>query len=140
MDRELHHSAATVVVVDHSAAAISHYRASLRLLPVKLVGFRDSDEALGYLRDHRPALVLVDLVMPEKDGISLLRELRDLPHHQNTPVVVVTSKDYAQDRAAARALGVAEFLPKPLRGRDIRSMVARHAGLATTPAGTGPPG
>jgi CheY-like chemotaxis protein len=118
-----------VVVVDDSAAAVSHYQASARGLEVELRAFRSADAAIGYLRDHHPDLVFLDIVMPEKDGLTLLKELRALPSHRDTPVIVVTSKDYAQDRAVARELGAQEFLLKPLRSREVRALIARYTGV-----------
>lgn len=117
-----------VVVVDDSAAAISQYEASVRSLHVDLQAFRSADEAYAYLRDKHPDLVFLDIVMPEKDGLTLLKELRALPAHRETPVIVVTSKDYAQDRNVARDLGAREFLLKPLRSREIRALIEQYTG------------
>ena len=91
-----------VVVVDDSAAAISQYEASVRSLEVDIQAFRSADDAYAYLRENPADLLFLDIVMPEKDGFTLLRELRALPGQPELPVVVVTSKDYAQDRALAR--------------------------------------
>jgi CheY-like chemotaxis protein len=117
-----------VVVVDDSAAAISQYEASVRSLHVDLQSFRSADEAYVYLHDSHPDLVFLDIVMPEKDGLTLLKELRALPAHRETPVIVVTSKDYAQDRNVARDLGAREFLLKPLRSREIRALIEQYTG------------
>jgi CheY-like chemotaxis protein len=128
-----------VVVVDGSTAAISHYQASVRGLSVELRAFRTADEAIGYLHQHHPALVFLDIVMPDKDGLTLLKELRSLPGHRDTAVIVVTSKDYAQDRSVARELGAAEFLLKPLRSREVRTLIARYTDGSTAGADdTGP--
>ena len=135
MDLRVSSSLPTVVVVDGSAAALSHYQASTRGIAIELRGFRSADTAMAYLRDHAPALVVLEIAMAEKDGLTLLKELRALPGHQHTPVVVVTSKDYAQDRAVARKLGIQDFLLKPLRSREIRAIVTRYTG-AEAPAAT----
>lgn len=117
-----------VVVVDDSAAAISQYEASVRNLEVDIQSFRCADDAYAYLRENPADLLFLDIVTPQKDGFTLLRELRTLPEHSEIPVVVVTSKDYAQDRALARELGAREFLLKPLRSREIRSLIERYTG------------
>lgn len=120
-----------IVVVDDHAAAISHYRASARELPVELQAFRSPDEALDYLREHRPTAIVLDIIVPGRDGLALLKEVRGLPTQKDTPIIVVTSKHYAQDRAAARELGAVEFFLKPLRPREIRALIARYAGVGT---------
>ena len=122
-----------VVVVDDSAAAISQYEASVRSLEVDIQAFRSADDAYAYLRENPADLLFLDIVMPKKDGFTLLRELRALPEQPEIPVVVVTSKDYAQDRALARDLGAREFLLKPLRSREIRSLIERHTGAQLRP-------
>lgn len=118
----------TVVVVDDSATAISLYRISVAGLDVDLHAFQSADEAIGFLDQNQSDLLVLDIVMPEKDGLTMLKELRSLPVHSNTPVIMVTSKDYHQDRAIARKLGVIEFVLKPLSSREIRDLISRHTG------------
>lgn len=122
----------TVVVVDDSATAISLYRMSAAELAVDLHAFQSADEAIVYLNANQPDLLFLDIVMPEKDGLTMLKELRALPTHSNTPVIMVTSKDYHQDRAIARGLGALDFLLKPLSAREIRELICQHTGAETT--------
>ena len=128
----------TIVVVDDSATAISLYRMSAADLDVDLHAFQTADEAIGYLNGNQPDLLFLDIVMPEKDGLTMLKELRALPEHNDTQVIMVTSKDYHQDRAIARNLCVLDFLLKPLSTREIRELIRRHTGAearARTSAG-----
>ena len=62
-------------------------------------------------------------LMRETDGLSLLRKVRELPHHATTPVVVMSTKDYDQDRAMAKQLGALEYLIKPVRSQVIREVI-----------------
>lgn len=118
----------TVVVVDDSTTATSLYHLSVADLVVDLRTFHTAREAISHLMATQPSLVFLDIVMPEKDGITLLKELRSHPNHGGTPVIMVTSKDYDQDRAVARELGVLEFLLKPLRPREIRELIKKYTG------------
>ena len=70
--------------------------------------------------------------MREIDGLSLLRRMRALDRHEKTPVVVMTSKDYAQDRNLAKQLGALEYLVKPLRSQEIREVIQRLTGARAT--------
>lgn len=119
----------TIVVVDDSATSISLYQFSVEPLAVNFVGFQSPAEAFPYLEAHTPALLFLDIVMPEMDGLTLLQRLRGLPRHHDTPVIMVTSKDYAQDRNVAKQLGALDFLIKPLRFREIRELVAKYANI-----------
>lgn len=118
----------TIVAVDDSETAISLYRMSVENLGVKLETFLSADEAYAHLENNQPDLLILDIVMPEKDGITLLKDLRAMPIHHQTPVIVVTSKDYAQDRIVSKELDALEFLLKPLRPREIRELIKRYTG------------
>lgn len=115
-----------IVVVDDSPTSISLYELSTGPLDVNLRSFQSATESLVYLQDHGADLVFLDVLMREKDGLTLLKKLRGMKRHQNTAVVMVTSKDYHQDRAIARQLGVREYLVKPLRSQEIREIICKY--------------
>jgi CheY-like chemotaxis protein len=121
----------TIVVVDDSATSISLYQFSVEPLDVNFVGFKSPLEALPYLQNHNPDLLFLDIVMPGMDGLTFLQKLRELPSHKETPVIMVTSKDYAQDRYVAKQLGALDFLIKPLRFQEIRDLVTKYTGITS---------
>ncbi len=116
----------TIVVVDDSATSISVYQFSIEKLAVNFIGFKSSEEALPYLQEHQPDLLFLDIIMPGMDGLTLLRHLRNIAHQKDTSVIMVTSKDYAQDRKIAKQLGAIDFLIKPLRFKEIRDLVCKY--------------
>lgn len=126
----------TIMVVDDSATSISLYQFSVEPLPVNFVGFTSPAEALPYLEQHQPDLVFLDIVMPGMDGLTFLQHLRGTPRHKETAVIMVTSKDYAQDRAIAKQLGALDFLIKPLRFKEIRELVCKHTHIPLPPPKT----
>jgi CheY-like chemotaxis protein len=119
----------TIVVVDDSATSISLYQFSVEPLAVNFIGFKSPAEALPYLQEHQPDLLFLDIIMPGMDGLTFLRRLRELTLQKDTPVIMVTSKDYAQDRYIAKQLGALDFLIKPLRFKEIRDIVCQYAGV-----------
>jgi CheY-like chemotaxis protein len=70
-----------------------------------------------------PALVLLDLHLPEVNGFDVLQWIRAHPLHSSLPVVVFTSSDRDEDRARARLLGANEFLTKPRSPLRLREFV-----------------
>ena len=64
--------------------------------------------------------------MRETDGLTLLRKMRELPRHEYTPVIVMSTKDYDQDRAMAKKLGALEYLVKPVRSQAIREVIEKY--------------
>ena len=77
-------------------------------------------EALAMLRaastgnGPRPGLILLDLSMPDRGGLEILRELKSDPDLRAIPVIVVTASQHARDRRCAYELGAAGYVVKPI--------------------------
>ena len=119
-----------IVVVDDSPTSISLYERSTQGLDVELRAFRSPIDSLLYFSDGSADLVFIDIIMREMDGLTWLKKVRELPQHGATPIVVVTSKDYAQDRSTAKQLGALDYLVKPLRSQEIREIICVQTGAA----------
>ena len=118
-----------IMVIDDSLTSISLYKHSLNDLLIKFVSFRSPLVALDYLKQHTPDLIFLDIVMPMMDGLTLLKRLRQLPQHKKTVVIIVTSKDYDQDRVIAKHQGAADFMIKPLRFQEIRDVAVKYISI-----------
>ena len=119
-----------VVLVDDAAAVRSFFMRATANLPVKLLTFSSAAQAMPLLCEQRPDLLFLDIIMPDKDGLTFLQELRGLTLHRETAVVIISSKDYAQDRQTAVELGVKEFLPKPMTVQVIQEKIALYTGAS----------
>lgn len=84
-----------------------------------------ADEAWDLLQQHRPDLLILDLRMAPTDGISLLKSLRD--KGSDTPVLVLTMSEAAEDLAAALRLGVRGYLLKDMEPADVIDAIRRAA-------------
>ena len=115
-----------VVVVDDSPSVKSLFERSTAELGIQLKTFSSAAGSLAYLEDHAPDLLFLNIIMPDKDGLTFLRELREKSLHQQTPVIMISSKDYAQDRIAARELGAVDFMPKPMPMQAIADAVKSY--------------
>jgi DNA-binding response OmpR family regulator len=91
----------------------------------------DGDTALARMREAPPDLVLLDVMMPGRNGIDVLREMRADPRLRAVPVCVVSAWQSAKDVAAALEAGADRFLAKPFRVDELasiaRALVARRA-------------
>lgn len=90
----------------------------------EIVEARDGAEAIRLAREHRPDLVVLDMMMPEKSGIEVLTELRADPVLCATPVVMLTARAQAADRDAAAVGGADRYLAKPFSPFELAATVA----------------
>lgn len=86
------------------------------------------DPLLGVatLTQHRPDLILMDLVMPNASGYDLCNFLRKTPVFQNTPIVILTSQGSLVDRTRAKLAGATDFLTKPPDPQALLNLVRSH--------------
>jgi two-component system nitrate/nitrite response regulator NarL len=84
-----------------------------------------ADEAWPLLQEHRPDLLILDLRMAPTDGITLLKSLRD--KGSDTPVLVLTMSEAAEDLASALRLGVRGYLLKDMEPADVIESIRRAA-------------
>ena len=116
----------TVIVVDDNATVRKLFERSTENLAFDLFTYDSAHSAMEYLAENKPDLLFLDIIMPDKDGLTFLQELRKLPLHRDTPVIMISSKDYAQDRTIANELGALEFLTKPMPMRAITDIILKH--------------
>ena len=81
---------------------------------------------MDFLKENKPAILFMNIKMPGRDGLTFLKELRDLPLHKDTSVVMISSKDYAQDRSVAEKLGALDFITKPMPIQVITDVIQKY--------------
>lgn len=86
----------------------------------------NATEALQMMPQIKPDLILSDVMMPEMDGLSFVRHLRDHAAWQTIPIVVVSAKATAEDRRNALASGASDFLAKPFSSYDLEELIERN--------------
>jgi CheY-like chemotaxis protein len=111
--------ASTILICDDEVVLRELVRASLSERPFRLLEAGNGDEALDLARAHRPDLIVVDMMMPGRSGLELLGEVRADPNLAATPVVLLTARAQAADRAAAKAAGADGFVVKPFSPRAL---------------------
>lgn len=123
--------AGRVLVAEDVAANRLVVEAFLRRLGIGHDTVVDGRAAVARAMDaDRPALVLMDCNMPELDGIEATREIRRRERESGLarlPIVAMTARAFAEDRAACEAAGMDGFLSKPLRFDDVEELLSRFA-------------
>ncbi len=116
----------SVVVVDDNTTVLKLFKRATENLALDLHTFSSADASMEFLKENKPKILFLDIIMPEKDGLTFLQELRKLPLHRDTMVIMITSKDYAQDRTVANELGALEFLTKPMPLISITDIILKY--------------
>jgi len=90
-----------------------------------------SEQAFIAIREDRPQLILVDLVLPDVDGLALIRKLKAEPETRDIHLVAVTSHPERYPKAAALAAGCDAYFVKPIDTREISGELTAIANRST---------
>jgi len=123
----------TILVVDDKPQIQQLYRAMLRRGGYEVVGASNGLEALRAMENHFPDLVLLDMAMPEMDGVAFLQIVRQTPEWASVPVILITAFATEAKVELAHSLGAvdhfvkADFSVKELRRRIELHLAQRRA-------------
>ncbi len=139
----MHDMSRTIVHIDDDPAILDLVSASLSEPgSIEVISVRDGNKAVEVIGRRRPDLILCDIGLPERDGFSVVEELRRWPTSIDAPVIFVSAlADEAQiDRAFG--IGAADFIKKPFRPTELKARVLARLGAhsAAKSAGSGAPG
>jgi DNA-binding response OmpR family regulator len=118
-----------VLVADDDADIIRFVALNLRLEGFEVVVATDGQDALDKARDMRPSLIVLDTMMPRLDGYEVCARLRDEWPASQVPVIMLTAKSLAADRAMAFTAGADDWVTKPFDPADLVSKVKHHLRL-----------
>jgi putative two-component system response regulator len=118
-----------LLIVDDEVINLAILRAILAG-EYRLMLTRRGAEAIDLARSHAPALVLLDIQMPDMDGYAVCRALKADPRTEDIPVIFVTAMSDEGNEAVGFAAGAADYLTKPLCPEIVRARVRAHLSLA----------
>jgi len=119
-------STRSILVVDDSPSNLRLFTYLLALPGYEVVTAACAEEALRRLAQRAPDLIIMDLQLPDVDGLTLTRRLKDAPETKAIPIVAVTAFAMKGDEEKALAAGVDGYMSKPVDKRAFRALVARH--------------
>ena len=112
-----------VVLIDDDVAMHDLIRRTLSKIGLKLVGAIDGEKGMQIVREVKPKLLLLDVLMPGRDGWSILKECKSDPELKEMPVVMVSQ--LSQD-VLSQSLGADDYLTKPINRELFLETVTRH--------------
>ena len=91
----------------------------------RFYGASNANQCMRLVRDIQPDLILLDIQMPEVDGLELCRQIRALQACQHTPIAFVTARRTTQDVKAGIAAGGNDFITKPFDAKNLLARIER---------------
>jgi DNA-binding response OmpR family regulator len=114
-----------ILVVDDEPDALELIKFNLKAAGYDVVTAADGDEALKKARSLLPALIILDLMLPEVDGLEVCKILRRDARVSATPIVMLTAKAAEIDRVLGLELGADDYITKPFSPRELVLRVKR---------------
>ncbi len=118
---------AKVMVVDDAYSELKLMESILRNAGHQVVSLIDGDALEDKVMAERPDILLLDIVLPKRNGFELLRSLKRNEQTKTTPIVLVSSKNQDSDKAWGKRQGADDYLPKPFTSDQLLTMVGRFA-------------
>lgn len=117
--------AKTIMVVDDSASIRQVMNLTLSKAGYDVVEANDGSDALGKLGAQRINLIVCDVNMPNMDGISFLRNLKEKPAHKFTPVIMLTTESQESKKQEGKAAGARAWIVKPFKPEQMLDAVSK---------------
>jgi two-component system alkaline phosphatase synthesis response regulator PhoP len=129
---------APILVVDDDAKIVRLVKTYLERDGFRVVTAPDGPAALDAIETHAPALVVLDLMLPELDGRAVIRAVRRDEESGRTPIIVLSARSSTIDRIAGLEDGADDYLPKPFSPAElvlrVKAVLRRGGATASGPS------
>ncbi|MDO4706499.1 MAG: response regulator [Comamonadaceae bacterium] len=112
-----------VLIVDDSRTEQVYLSDLLQKQGMQVRTADNAEEALKSLAEERPHLILMDVVMPGKNGFQLTRTISKDPAYADIPIIICTSKDQSTDKVWGMRQGAKGYLVKPVNPKELESAI-----------------
>ena len=116
-----------ILIVDDSMAMVRMIQSVLEKEGYRAIGISDPSQIEQTIDSEGPSLILLDVVMPERNGFQVCRALKSSQAYKNIPIIVVSGKSTASDRFWAEQQGANGYIVKPFVPDDLLREVRRFA-------------
>jgi len=114
-----------ILVVDDSITEREMMKKSLEEEGYSVTGAKDGEEALEILKKEKFDCILLDVIMPKKNGFQVCREIKKDEFTKDIPVILVTSKGQESDMFWGKKQGADDYIVKPFKMEELISVVKR---------------
>jgi len=111
-----------IAIVDDEPDILELVHVNLEKAGYKTKAFRNAKDFLGFIKNKTPDLLILDLMLPDIDGIDLCKKLRQNDSYSDFPIIMLTAKDSEFDKVLGLELGADDYITKPF---SVRELIAR---------------
>ncbi len=116
----------TILVADDEPSIVLSLQVLLQKAGFAVRIARNGEEALESVAESTPDLILLDAMMPRRDGFDVCQSLRANPAYQSLPIIMLTAKSRDVERQKGMALGATDYITKPFSTRDLVVTVRKY--------------
>jgi len=114
-----------ILVVDDSPTDLKLMTAPLQGRGYRIITAVDGEEALDVATREHPSLIVLDIILPKKNGFQVCRQLKTTPETEDIKIILLSSKAQDTDRYWGLKQGADEYMTKPFDNDQLISMVGR---------------
>jgi chemosensory pili system protein ChpA (sensor histidine kinase/response regulator) len=115
-----------IIVVDDSLSARRSLQIATEQLGYNVRSAIDGLDAIEKIEDLKPSVMLVDMEMPNMNGLEMVESLRVWTETKNIPIIMVTSRSTAKHRTLAAEAGVNDYLTKPVDSKTLQATIEKY--------------
>ena len=117
-----------ILIIDDSPTEVHVFRSMLMNHDIEVSVARNGEEGIEKAIETRPDCILMDVVMPGKNGFQATRDLSRNPATSSIPVIIITTKDQETDKIWGMRQGARDYIVKPAVERDLIERINKVLG------------
>lgn len=117
---------AKILIADDSMAELQIFQQTLQPTGHQIVTVMDGEAAEERVKAEKVDLIILDVVMPKKNGFQVCRDIKSNDQYKHIPIIMVTSKDQESDKFWGLKQGADEYLTKPFKPEDLLKAVKKY--------------
>ena len=122
-----------ILIIDDERITTQLVQVYLERYNFEVICAYDGEEGLEVARAEKPDLILLDIVLPKKDGFAVCEELRSDPDFKDVRIVMFTAKGLGKDIEKGRQAGADEYVIKPFSGKNLLIVIGKQLGITIEP-------
>ncbi len=121
-----------IAALDDEADILELLKVNLQMAGYRFEGFQEAEDLYRYLAHEKPSLILLDLMLPDTDGLEVCRQIRKSDGLASIPIIMLTARGDETDKVVGLELGADDYMTKPF---SVKELVARIHAVLRRPGG-----